>query len=83
MAERRLEIVKGIEERARDLSKDLHIRTTELREQVKDLKQKAASTATERPWLALGLAFVIGMAFGIALSRPKKGSSRKTHPQNT
>ena len=40
----------------------------DLREQVKDLKQKAAKTVTERPLLALGVAFVIGMAFGIALS---------------
>lgn len=83
MAERRPEEEKGIEERARDLLKDLHIRATELREQVKNLKQKAARTATERPLLALGVAFVIGTAFGIALSRPKKGSSRKTHPQNS
>jgi len=48
--------------------KELNESLADLREQVKDLKQKAAKTVTERPLLALGVAFVVGMAFGIALS---------------
>lgn len=51
--------------------KNLNESLADLREQVKDLKQKAAKTMTERPLLALGVAFVIGMAFGIALSGSK------------
>jgi len=51
--------------------KELNESLADLREQVKDLKQKAAKTMTERPLLALGVAFVIGMAFGIALSGSK------------
>jgi ElaB/YqjD/DUF883 family membrane-anchored ribosome-binding protein len=39
-----------------------------VRDQLKDLQQKAAKTVVERPMLALGVAFVVGMAFGIALS---------------
>ena len=50
------------------LKKDLDARYVELREQVKSLQQKTAKTVTERPLLALGVAFVVGMAFGIALS---------------
>lgn len=61
--------MKAIEEDLKTLWKDLDARLSELREQVKDLQQKAAKTVTERPLMALGVAFVVGMAFGIAVSR--------------
>jgi len=69
--EKEAEEMKVIEKDVKELRKDLDTRLTELRAQVKDLQQKAAKTVAERPMLALGVAFVIGMAFGIALSRPK------------
>ena len=53
------------------LKKDLDVRYVELRDQVKALQQKTAKTVTERPLLALGVAFVVGMAFGIAMSGSK------------
>jgi ElaB/YqjD/DUF883 family membrane-anchored ribosome-binding protein len=62
------EETKTIERDFKDLRKDLDTSLTELRAQVKDLQEKAAKTVIERPLLALGVAFVVGMAFGIALS---------------
>ena len=47
-----------------DLRKDMDAALAELRE-------LAMKTATKRPLLELGVAFVVGMAFGIALSRPR------------
>ncbi len=62
------EEIRAVEEDFKALKKDLDTRYVELRSQVKDLQQKATKTVTERPLLALGIAFVVGMAFGIALS---------------
>ena len=69
--EKEIEEMKAIEKDVKDLEKDLDARLAELRAQVKDLQQKAAKTVAERPMLSLGVAFVVGMAFGIALSRSK------------
>lgn len=41
----------------------------ELKIQVDDIQQKAAKAVTKRPLLTLGVAFVAGMAIGIALSK--------------
>jgi ElaB/YqjD/DUF883 family membrane-anchored ribosome-binding protein len=60
-----------MEEDFKVLKKDIDSRYVELRAQVKDLQQKATKTITERPLLALGVAFVVGMAFGVALSGSK------------
>jgi ElaB/YqjD/DUF883 family membrane-anchored ribosome-binding protein len=65
------EEIRAMEEDFRALKKDLDARYVELRNQVKDLQLKATKTVAERPLLALGVAFVVGMAFGIALSGSK------------
>lgn len=65
------EEIRAMEEDFKALKKDLDARYVELRNQVKDLQQKATKTVTERPLLALGVAFVVGMAFGVALSGSK------------
>ncbi len=65
------EEIRVMEEDFKVLKKDIDSRYVELRAQVKDLQQKAAKTVTERPLLALGVAFVVGMAFGVALSGSK------------
>lgn len=65
------EEIKAMEEDFKALQKDIDARYVELRAQVKDLQQKATKTVTERPFLALGVAFVVGMALGVALSRSK------------
>ena len=53
----------------KDLKKDMDAELAELKDLVKDAQQKAAKTVAERPLLALGVAFVVGMAIGIALSK--------------
>lgn len=65
------EEIRVMEEDFKALRKDIDARYVELRAQVKDLQQKATKTVTERPLLALGVAFVVGMAFGVALSGSK------------
>jgi len=52
----------------KSLRKDVDKRLTDLKAEMDDLQQKAAKTVTEKPLLALGVAFVIGMAVGMALS---------------
>jgi ElaB/YqjD/DUF883 family membrane-anchored ribosome-binding protein len=66
-----VEEIRAVEEDFQALKKDIDARYVELRAQVKDLQQKATKTVTERPLLALGVAFVVGMAFGVALSGSK------------
>jgi len=65
------EEIRVMEDDFKVLKKDIDSRYVELRAQVKDLQQKATKTVTERPLLALGVAFVVGMAFGVALSGSK------------
>jgi len=67
--DKELEEMKVIEKDVKDLKKDFDISLVDLRKQVDDLQKKAAKTVTERPLLALGVAFAVGMAFGIAISR--------------
>jgi ElaB/YqjD/DUF883 family membrane-anchored ribosome-binding protein len=65
------EEIKVVEEDFRALRRDIDARYGELRAQVKDLQQKVTKTVSERPLLALGIAFVVGMAIGVALSGSK------------
>ena len=65
------EEIKAMEEDFKALQKDIDARYVELRAQVKDLQQKVTKTVIERPLLALGVAFVVGMALGVALSGSK------------
>jgi ElaB/YqjD/DUF883 family membrane-anchored ribosome-binding protein len=57
------------EEYVKELRKDVDKRLDELKAQVNVISQKATKTVAERPLLALGVAFVAGMAVGIALSK--------------
>jgi ElaB/YqjD/DUF883 family membrane-anchored ribosome-binding protein len=61
--------VRDIEQNVRELRKDVDKRLEELKAQMNVITQKATKTVAERPLLALGLAFVAGMAVGIALSK--------------
>ena len=67
-SEKESEELKTIEGEVKDLRKDLDTRLVDLREQVKTYQHKASKTVAERPLLALGVAFAIGLALGIALS---------------
>jgi len=61
--------VRDIEQNVKDLRKDVDKRMEELKAQMNVVTQKATKTVAERPLLALGVAFVAGMAVGIALSK--------------
>jgi len=61
--------VRDIEQNVRELRKDVDKRLEELKAQMNVVTQKATKTVAERPLLALGVAFVAGMAVGIALSK--------------
>ena len=61
--------MRNVEEYVKDLRKDMDKRLGELKAQMDDIQQGASKTLTERPMLALGVAFVAGMAVGIALSK--------------
>lgn len=59
--------IRNLEDYVRDLRKDMDKRLGELKVQVDFVQKKAARTVTEQPMMALGVAFVAGMALGIAL----------------
>lgn len=65
------EEMKTIEGVLKDLRKTLDTYLPQVRNQVREIQTKATKTTTERPMLALGVAFLVGMALGIALSRPR------------
>ncbi len=52
----------------KSLRKDVDGRLTDLKSEMDDVQKRAMKTMKERPMLALGIAFVVGMAFGIALA---------------
>jgi len=58
-----------IEVSVKDLKKDMDKRLGDLKVQIDALQERAAQKITDQPILALGVAFVAGMALGVALSR--------------
>ena len=52
-----------------ELRKDMDKRLSELKAQMDTLQERAAQKVADQPLLALGVAFVAGMALGVALSR--------------
>jgi ElaB/YqjD/DUF883 family membrane-anchored ribosome-binding protein len=74
LGERDLSKSKGaqlndIEDLVKGLRKDVDARLIDLKAQMSLAQKKAAKTVAERPLLALGVAFVAGMAVGIALAK--------------
>jgi len=61
--------IRSVDEHVKLLRKDMDQRLAELKVQVDDIQRKAAKTFNKHPLLALGVAFVAGMAIGIALSK--------------
>jgi len=58
-----------IEDLLKNLKRDIDENLVDLKAQLSVAQKKATKTVTERPLLALGVAFVAGMAVGIALSK--------------
>ena len=63
--------LKNIEEYIKSLRTDVDKRLGDLKTEVDDIQQKAAKKVIERPLLALGVAFAVGMAIGIALANSR------------
>ena len=61
--------LRDIEDLVRSLRKDLDTQLIDLKAQLNVAQKNATKTVAERPMLALGVAFVTGMAIGIALSK--------------
>lgn len=61
--------IREVEQYVKELRRDMDKRLDELKVQMNVISQKATKTVAERPLLALAVAFVAGMAVGIALSK--------------
>ena len=69
--EKELKQMRKVEDYVKDLRSDIDKRLSDLREQMRPVRHKAAKTITERPLLAVSVAFLVGMAVGVALSKSK------------
>jgi ElaB/YqjD/DUF883 family membrane-anchored ribosome-binding protein len=69
--EKELKEMRKVEDYVKDLRKDIDKRLSDLSEQMRPVRHRTAKMITERPLLALGVAFVVGVAVGIALSKSK------------
>ena len=61
--------LRDIEDLMKGVRRDVDAALIDVKAQLNVAQKKAAKTVTERPMLALGVAFIAGMAVGIALSR--------------
>ncbi len=68
MPKKEEEEIRNVETTVKDLRKDVDRRLTELKVELDGIQRRAAKKVTEQPFLAMGIAFVAGMALGIALS---------------
>lgn len=69
--EKELKQMRKVEDYVKDLRSDIDKRLSDLREQMRPVRHRAAKTITERPLLAVSVAFLVGMAVGVALSKSK------------
>jgi len=61
--------VRDVVDIVKDLRKDMDKSLVEVKGQLRLLQKEATRTVKDKPLLALGVAFVVGMAVGIALSK--------------
>jgi ElaB/YqjD/DUF883 family membrane-anchored ribosome-binding protein len=61
--------LQDIEDVVKSVRKDMDALLVDLKAQVNVAQKRAVKTLAERPMLSLGVAFVVGMAVGIALSK--------------
>ena len=69
--EKEFKQMRKVEDYVKDLRSDIDKRLSDLREQMRPVRHRAAKTITERPLLVLSVAFLVGMAVGVALSKSK------------
>jgi len=61
--------VRDVVDQVKDLRKNMDKSLVEVKSQLRLLQKEATRTVKDKPLLALGVAFVVGMAVGIALSK--------------
>ena len=61
--------LKEIEDLVKNVRKDVDTNLAEIKAQLNIAQKRATKIVAERPMLALGVAFVAGMALGILLSK--------------
>ena len=61
--------VRDVVDQVKDLRKNMDKNLVEVKGQLRLLQKEATRTVKDKPLLALGVAFVVGMAIGIALSK--------------
>jgi len=69
--ERELKEIRKVEDYVRDLRKDVDRRLGDLSVQMRPVRHRAEKMVAEKPLLALAVAFVVGMAIGVALTKSK------------
>lgn len=69
--EKELREIRKVEDYVKDLRKDIDRRLGDLSVQMRPVRHRAAKMINEKPLLALGVAFVLGLAVGVALSKSK------------
>jgi len=69
--EKELNEMRKVEDYVKDLRADVDKRFSDLSDQLGPVRHRAARAITERPLLALGVAFIVGMAIGVAISKSK------------
>ena len=63
--------MRKVEDYVKDLRKDIDKRFNDLSKQTAPVRHRATKVINERPLLALAVAFVVGMAVGVAISKSK------------
>ncbi len=70
--EKELKEMRKVEDYVKDLRKDIDKRFGDLSKQMGPVRHRATKAINERPLLALGVAFVVGVAVGVAISSKSK-----------
>lgn len=65
------EIKAAMDDKLNKLTRDVDTRLREIRDQMPELQKKSTEIVAERPLLALGVAFILGMTLGLAMSRSR------------
>jgi len=69
--EKEFKQMRKVEDYVKDLRRDMDKRLSDLRKQMRPVRHRPAKTITERPLLVLSVAFLVGMAVAVALSKFK------------
>jgi len=69
--DKELKEIRKVEDYVKDLRRDVDKRFSALSEQMGPVRRRAVKAMSERPLLALGVAFVFGLALGVVISRSK------------